>query len=760
MKLERFEITNFRSVIDSGEINAEDLMVFVGKNQSGKSSILKGLQYLSFNSKIIAKDELTRTKSIKTNYDDKTFSANQLPIVKSYFPFSKEDVDKLSKKIIPLWSKSFTPENDLETFFYSMFQKCVKRVSKSSKEEPSEEPAKEPSEEPAKELSEEPAKELSEEPAKEPSEEPAKEPSEQSLKNLTEKIEEIFKEDVLDEEEFMKSMRNELKGVELKKFVDGTYSLQINNLILEFKNPSLLESTFNNLGQKMWSELKPDFERPPNKPFFEHFDRFTTELIEFEYGQLNEKEWAANFSKLETQGYDPPLKDKLKPFKEKGEQLLQKNKFSKWFIALTSLIYENIPEIAYFSSYERLQDSLTVEELKKNPNQHTTFINLLKLADVKLEYIDKIKNDFSSLKQYLARKSGEVTKKIQEVYKQEKIILTIEYSEGKMMVFYSYPDDPATYLVPTSGSSGFQWYLGFYINFAVYTKSQYKNAILLLDDPGVLLHPSGHKDLLIELNDYTKNNVMTIFATHLPSLIPKNNFGSIRVVEKQNNVETTVVENFWKLTNYDAWSPVRAALGVDFSDSLFVGTKTILVEGPSDIIYLQGFRKILELENLMKQSDDFILPITGITKTNFYITLLESQKFPFVAVLDKDNKYSEIPKSKVILLKPKIQYKKTQRDFDIEDMLEPDVFIYGFTKIHPELNDDELLKKIRNKNSGKTVNVIIKDYLKIKDPGKEIDKALIAKECIKYVTSKNEVYRNTIKNFKDLFEQINKKLNP
>ena len=43
MKLKRFRVTNFRSVIDSGWVNCDNITTLVGINESGKSNILLAL---------------------------------------------------------------------------------------------------------------------------------------------------------------------------------------------------------------------------------------------------------------------------------------------------------------------------------------------------------------------------------------------------------------------------------------------------------------------------------------------------------------------------------------------------------------------------------------------------------------------------------------------------------------------------------------------------------------------------------------------
>jgi predicted ATP-dependent endonuclease of OLD family len=47
MRLEQFRVKNFRSVIDSGVIDVSDLTALLGRNESGKSNLLRGLESLN-----------------------------------------------------------------------------------------------------------------------------------------------------------------------------------------------------------------------------------------------------------------------------------------------------------------------------------------------------------------------------------------------------------------------------------------------------------------------------------------------------------------------------------------------------------------------------------------------------------------------------------------------------------------------------------------------------------------------------------------
>ena len=47
MQLEKFRVQNFKKVLDTDWVSCRDLTAFVGKNESGKSAIFRGLSKLN-----------------------------------------------------------------------------------------------------------------------------------------------------------------------------------------------------------------------------------------------------------------------------------------------------------------------------------------------------------------------------------------------------------------------------------------------------------------------------------------------------------------------------------------------------------------------------------------------------------------------------------------------------------------------------------------------------------------------------------------
>ena len=133
-----------------------------------------------------------------------------------------------------------------------------------------------------------------------------------------------------------------------------------------------------------------------------------------------------------------------------------------------------MPRTVYFKDYDRLVDSITIKELKTNPKKNNDFHNLLKVADVRLDSLEGLEGNQSAIQQYLKTASASATKKLRQAYKQESFDLDIRYDNGTLLVFTTDPTQPGILLPPRYGSEGFQWFLGFYINFTVETKTESK----------------------------------------------------------------------------------------------------------------------------------------------------------------------------------------------------------------------------------------------------------------------------------------------
>ena len=142
-------------------------------------------------------------------------------------------------------------------------------------------------------------------------------------------------------------------------------------------------------------------------------------------------------------------------------------------------------------------------------------------------------------------------------------------------------DEVQAALVPLNERSrGFQWFFSFDTTFLHETQGTFKNAVILLDEPGLHLHAAAQRDLLARLKEYARDNQL-IYTTHMPFMIDLERLDNLRVCTESKGKGSTVSADFYAADEH-ARFPLQAALGLSISQSLFIGSYNLVVEGVTD----------------------------------------------------------------------------------------------------------------------------------------------------------------------------------
>ncbi|MBP7611044.1 MAG: ATP-binding protein [Steroidobacteraceae bacterium] len=67
-------------------------------------------------------------------------------------------------------------------------------------------------------------------------------------------------------------------------------------------------------------------------------------------------------------------------------------------------------------------------------------------------------------------------------------------------------------------STGLQWFLSFYLVFLVESQGEHKRSVLLLDEPGMSLHPLAQRDLSAFFDSLSSSNQI-LYTSHSPFLV-------------------------------------------------------------------------------------------------------------------------------------------------------------------------------------------------------------------------------------------------
>ena len=226
-------------------------------------------------------------------------------------------------------------------------------------------------------------------------------------------------------------------------------------------------------------------------------------------------------------------------------------------------------------------------------------------------------------------------------------------------------------------SEGFQWMVSFYVVFFAESSDKHKNAILLLDEPGQSLHALKQAEFRETLSKLSKKN-QTLFTTHSPFLVGPNELDKVRVVEMVDRKIGTKVNLTLTATDSGAILPLQEALGYDLAQSLFFHKKNLILEGLTDMWYLESLSDLLKADGKCGIDEKIaLLPANCATKVVYYATILHSQNLKIAALLDSDSEGDLAANQDTLvnalgakkILRTKDVYKGDVAKVEIEDIL-------------------------------------------------------------------------------------------
>ena len=241
-------------------------------------------------------------------------------------------------------------------------------------------------------------------------------------------------------------------------------------------------------------------------------------------------------------------------------------------------------------------------------------------------------------------------------------------------------------------SRGFIWFFSFLAWYSQLRK-QDANMILLLDEPGLSLHAKAQEDLLRYFEEELKPFHQLIYTTHSPFLVDATHFERVRIVQDlsiesgsddlvEEQQGTRVITEVLDATP-DSLFPLQGALGYDISQTLFVGQNNLVVEGISDLLYIQIMSALLqEKGELGLDSKWTITPVGGFDKIPTFVALIAAQTNLDLAILidyqKKDQqRIDNLFKKKLLKKKNILMYSAfiSGNEADIEDMFDPNFYL-------------------------------------------------------------------------------------
>ena len=305
-------------------------------------------------------------------------------------------------------------------------------------------------------------------------------------------------------------------------------------------------------------------------------------------------------------------------------------------------VISNLPTFIYMSDYQTFQGTAHLDQLlqraqknKLTPDDRTV-CTILKLSGLDLgelvrqgnspEEIDERQFDISD-------GAATLTKTIENRWRQRKYEVEFR-ADGQFFSTYVKDEKDAALIKLEERSKGFQWFFSFDLLFMHETDGTFRNCVILLDEPGMHLHPEAQQDLLLRLEEYAIGNTL-LYSTHLPFMINLREPNRIRMLEerKSGNVVTSELTH----AQPEAKLVLQSALGMNASMSFLVAQKNLVVEGVDDYWIISELSNLLTRSGLQYIDEEvFITPSGGASEAVYLTTLMVGQNLQVLTVLDSD----------------------------------------------------------------------------------------------------------------------------
>ena len=334
-----------------------------------------------------------------------------------------------------------------------------------------------------------------------------------------------------------------------------------------------------------------------------------------------------------------------------------------------NLVMANVPSFVYYSNYGNLDSEIYLPHVIQNMVRENlgsreeakarTLKVLFEFVRLKPEEIVELGQDLPDStttptdaqikaiaekkkeRDILLQSAGtDLTQKFRAWWKQGDYRFRFQADGDHFRIWVS--DDKRPEDIELEGrSTGLQWFLSFYLIFLVESMDSHEDAILLLDEPGLSLHPLAQRDLSEFFENLATTNQL-LYTTHSPFLVDPDHLDRVKAVYVKEDGTTAVSSNLRAGESNSAQTksiyPVHAAVGLSVSDSLLQGCQSVVVEGPSDQHYLSAIKNYLIGKGLIAPKREIIfVPAGGVRGVNAVVSILtgKDEALPLV-ILDSD----------------------------------------------------------------------------------------------------------------------------
>ena len=456
------------------------------------------------------------------------------------------------------------------------------------------------------------------------------------------------------------------------------------------------------------------------------------------------------------------------------------------------IIRQHLPVFIYFENYGVLDSAISVsrfvEDKSNTPNDPRIRTTMAMFSHANLDPVEIMELGETEASEQRRRRYTVSTEQLAEEKKatdHRQILLNSAsidisrrfsdwWSQRRHQIHYQVDGDqfriwvaddlrPEVRIELESRSKGFQWFFSFYLVFLVESEEMHKDAVLLLDEPGLHLHPTAQKELIQFFEEVSEKN-QVLYTTHSPFLIDGDRLDRVRPVSEDESGRSTITEDYWP-EDADTIFPLQAATGYAMMHWLFQKTKNILVEGLTDFLYLRALSIHCSEQNRTSLAEDIhVTPCGGTKNVGYLASLCIGYRVRLLIFLDGDDA-GKARKSRLleelfsdrahrVMVLDEI-LERPSKNVTIEDLIGESEILFALTEVlGEELRLDEV------GTNGKNVVERINDAAKSQAVTMPSDwKARVARHLVMSWAKGRPIPNRVLDEATSLFVEINSRFN-
>lgn len=293
-----------------------------------------------------------------------------------------------------------------------------------------------------------------------------------------------------------------------------------------------------------------------------------------------------------------------------------------------------VPKFIYYTNYSNIDSAIYLPQVIQNQqrplgakeqSRADTLAKLFKFVNLQPETIVNLGKQEAAAKSLTDEQITELTsqKKEREILLQSASIeftnrfrnwwkqgnYTIDFqADGDFFRIWISDDIRKDRIELENRSTGLQWFFSFYLTFLTQSEDATRETILLLDEPGLTLHPLAQKDLFSFFEGLAAQ-YQIIYSTHSPFMVDPSHLSrivSVYIDKDGRTVASTDLKNSQLPRQMQSVYPVHAALNMSLASETLNGAAPVIVNSVADQIYLTTLKNYLISQGLLRSIREIV----------------------------------------------------------------------------------------------------------------------------------------------------------